>query len=236
MIVSPERRSHAREAASYLILRIPDLKESGRTRTFTHPVVLQPQMVERRGHRRNGVPAEEILVRNGSTVIAVAPHAGDIEANTGKQAVRLAHHLPHTTTVWVFKGEAGPTGSAFDTWHVSSTAITSRHDQFALLNRIWNQTFPVGVAFHGWSNDGILVGGQHTPEGKHRVAEALRQVLPNSIPVDMATDPGEYAGMHDQNIVNRLSTVSIQLEQSSAVRDRHWRAVTTTLGRVLTRP
>ena len=191
--------------------------------------------VEQKKYRKNGAEAKEIVVQRKPgwqqgtkpTFLIIAPHAGSIEVNTYRQAREFHEQVAELggATTWIFGGEKGDQ-SAFDTWHVPSTKISGRKPQFDLLEEhVEGRSYYQGVSFHGYSKDGILIGGQHRVEWKELIADGLRRALPVNIPVEIATRSGEYAGLSDSNIINRLSDSAIQVEQSKRVRKRYWDTV-----------
>ena len=78
--------------------------------------------------------------------LAIAPHGGDIEPYTDRQAERVASLLAgKNVSSWRCKGWH-PRG-AFEHWHITSTDI---HEAcFPLLNAIISRGFRYAVAFHG---------------------------------------------------------------------------------------
>ena len=98
-----------------------------------------------------------------------------IEPHTDEQAERVATVLgDDCVTVWRCKGfKTG--GGAFDRWHITSTDI---HDaSFPLLKTIVRRGFAHAVAFHGFSEADVLVGGAAPLALKQEIAAALEQAL-----------------------------------------------------------
>jgi Poly-gamma-glutamate hydrolase len=87
-------------------------------------------------------------------MVVIAPH-GMIERYTDCQAERVAVELSGISC-WRCKGWK-PDNGAFDRWHITSTDI--HEASFPLLNSIVNRGFAHAVAFHGFSEDDILIGG-----------------------------------------------------------------------------
>lgn len=193
--------------------------------------------VERKKYQKNAAIGTEIVGfysgwdDDGESVLTMAPHAGSMELNTGKQAERMHDIVAFQgVTTWIFKGGKG-NQSAFDTWHVGSTEISGDKPQFDLLQKyVEHRNFHQGVSFHGYSKDGILIGGQHGENWKDMIASSLRKELPVNIPIQIATTPGKYAGMSDSNILNKLADTCIQLEQSMHVRKHYWKEVAEVIG------
>ena len=194
--------------------------------------------VERKVYRMEGGPtAEEIVAfasganKNGEAILIMAPHAGSIETNTGKQAEHLHDIVAFRgATSWIFKAEIG-NPSAAEAFGVPSNEITGEMPQFDLLHEyVEHRSFHHGISFHGWSEDYILLGGQHSKEWKTPIAEDLQAVLPGNIRVEIANEPGYHAGMSDQNILNRLTDNSIQLTQPYNARERYYEEIAEVIG------
>jgi phage replication-related protein YjqB (UPF0714/DUF867 family) len=149
---------------------------------------------------------------SGGDLVACAPHGGHVEVGTDHQARRLGERLD--ASVWYCAGFS-PGGGAYDRWHVTSTAVDER--SFPGLGRLRGRDrgFDRAVAFHGWSREGVGVGGGAPAALRRAVADAVEEVLDE--PVSLVED-GPYAGAHPENVVNRLSDAGVQLEQSMPVR------------------
>lgn len=176
----------------------------------------------------------EDLVDDGvqDRLVACAPHGGDVEPATGRQAARLSAR--RGATCWRCRGTADG-GGAFDRWHVPSTAVDPA--DFPLLSRIADRGFDRAVAFHGHAGDGVLVGGGAPAAEKRRVADAVAAAVGGPAggpPVRVATE-GPYAGTSDRNLVNWLTGDGggVQVEQAAAVRADSWRAVADAVARVV---
>ncbi len=101
----------------------------------------------------------ERLKDNGSHkgLVAIAPHGGDIELYTDRQAERVAARLAaKAVSAWRCKGWKQPEG-AFERWHI--TSIDIHPASFPLLQRIASRGFRYAVAFHGFGQQEILIGG-----------------------------------------------------------------------------
>jgi hypothetical protein len=88
-----------------------------------------------------------------TAMVVIAPHGGLIEESTDHQAERVAAEL-QGISCWRCMGW-NPGGGAFDRWHITSTDI--HEASFPLLNTIINRGFTHAVAFHGFSDDDILM-------------------------------------------------------------------------------
>jgi phage replication-related protein YjqB (UPF0714/DUF867 family) len=90
------------------------------------------------------------------------------------------------------------------------------------LKKIIGRRFQYGVAFHGFSEDSICIGGSASPNLKQEIKTAIERAIAGS-GIDVATDgdggcPEGFNGNDPKNIVNRLATNGIQIEQSKKAR------------------
>jgi phage replication-related protein YjqB (UPF0714/DUF867 family) len=165
----------------------------------------------------------ERLTDNGihTGLVAIAPHGGKIEEGTDQQAERVASQLAAKgLSCWHCKGfKQG--GGALERWHITSPEI--HEASFPLLNSIINRSFSYAVAFHGFKEDRILIGGGGEAALKCDIKTAIQQAIDGSgIKVDIATKADNFNGDNPLNIVNRLAHGNgIQIEQSKAARDNY---------------
>jgi phage replication-related protein YjqB (UPF0714/DUF867 family) len=154
-------------------------------------------------------------------LIAIAPHGGEIEKSTDKQAELVGRRLSSKgVSVWVCKG-FGQNNDAFDRWHITSTHINP--ESFPQLRTIIGRQFEYAVAFHGWLEDSICIGGSMPDEIKLQIKTAIENVVGPIIPVTLSSEcPHNFNGNDPVNIVNRLARKSLQIEQCErARRDFH---------------
>jgi phage replication-related protein YjqB (UPF0714/DUF867 family) len=160
-------------------------------------------------------------------LVAIAPHGGMIERGTDRQAERVASILGAAhASAWRCKGfKVG--GGAFERWHITSTEI--HEASFPLLKTISARGFAHAVAFHGFSEADVLVGGAAPLPLKQAIACALKRAVADSdIPVRIADPSDGYDGDSPDNIVNRLTVGrgnGVQIEQSIEARTRFWKAI-----------
>lgn len=181
----------------------------------------------------------ERLTDNGRQrrLIALAPHGGAIERHTDLQAERVATMLGSTrASAWRCKGfKTG--GGALEAWHITSSDISD--SSFPLLRKVARRGFGHAVAFHGFTNAGVLIGGAAPEEVKQAVAAAVRDVLRGStIRVRLAQPEDDLNGNDPKNIVNRLTrdgAGGVQIEQSGAARDRFWEPIATAVAETYAR-
>jgi phage replication-related protein YjqB (UPF0714/DUF867 family) len=161
------------------------------------------------------------------SLAVLAPHGGMIERHTDDQAERVMSRLgAGFVSAWRCKGfQSG--GGAFSRWHITSTDISEA--SFPLLQTICQRRFAHAVAFHGFSEADVLVGGGAPLAFKGKIAEALAGVLTgSSIQVRIAEPSEQYDGDNPRNIVNRLTacgTNGVQIEQSIEARERFWEVI-----------
>jgi phage replication-related protein YjqB (UPF0714/DUF867 family) len=180
------------------------------------------------------------------TLIVLAPHGGDIERHTDEQADRVASSLAaFAVTSWRCKGyrarRADGTGGAFDCWHITSSDLAPA--SFPGLGSVIDRGFRHAVAFHGFDDPDVLIGGSAPPALKERVRCAVDRALAGSgITVRVATPEDRYGGDDERNIVNRLSrggVGGVQLEQSLPARRDNGTAIADAVAgvyRLLLRP
>jgi phage replication-related protein YjqB (UPF0714/DUF867 family) len=164
-------------------------------------------------------------------LVVIAPHGGDIEIWTDKQAERVADLLK--VTCWRCRGYQAPRGAgALRRWHITSTDI--HEASFPLLGKIIDRGFANAVSFHGFSRKDeeetaadIIIGGGAGRPLKRLIREALKKALPSAFVVQLAPPGSPLEGRQASNIVNRLALNrnGVQLEQSRRVREQHWQAI-----------
>lgn len=162
-----------------------------------------------------------------SGLIVIAPHGGAIELHTDDQAERVASRLANKgVSSWRCKGWRSPRG-AFERWHITSTDINP--ESFPRLNTVIGRRFAHAVAFHGFDEPEILVGGCADETLKCEVAAAIDGVMTGSgIQVRVAEPRDGLGGDDPRNIVNRLTESGrsgIQIEQPFEARSNHWAAI-----------
>ena len=156
-------------------------------------------------------------------LLAIAPHGGDIEPHTDTQAVRVAECLTsYGVSTWLCKG-FGLSRRGAAALHVTSVDIHPA--SFPALGSVIGRRFRYAVAFHGFRDDGVLVGGGAPFRLKAEIAAAIEDAVAGSgIRVRIAGPDDEFNGDSPQNIVNRLTAGGrggIHLEQSQAARTGH---------------
>jgi phage replication-related protein YjqB (UPF0714/DUF867 family) len=182
----------------------------------------------------------------GADLVVIAPHGGLIEEHTDAQADLVLSRLSRAgiaglggAKCWVCKGFR-PGGGAAERWHITSTDI-SEHS-FPKLKAI-TSAFTYAVSFHGFRSGGageggippgteIWIGGRASgtnAKGKDRAEElrllqrriqAALQEGPDDTRVRIAPPGGNLGGGSPRNVVNRLSTCGMQIEQTPAARQR----------------
>ena len=159
-------------------------------------------------------------------LVVIAPHGGAIERHTDEQAERVGALLGcDRASVWRCKGfKLG--GGAFERWHITSTDINER--SFPLLKKISSRGFACAIAFHGFSEADVLIGGGAPLTLKGEIAKAVERALGGSgIRVRIATASENYDGDSPDNIVNRLGAGGngVQIEQSIEAREGYWQPI-----------
>lgn len=159
-------------------------------------------------------------------LVVIAPHGGDIEEYTDKQAEYVGKQFSSDrVSLWICKGFSNKDHSdALERWHITSTEISEK--SFPKLNTIIGPKFEYSIAFHGWKKDNIIcVGGSEnqTPHDlKQRIKDAIQDALlakGSKIEVKDSDCPEGFNGNDPYNIVNRLGTNGIQIEQCKKARE-----------------
>jgi phage replication-related protein YjqB (UPF0714/DUF867 family) len=158
-----------------------------------------------------------------ATIIAIAPHGGDIELNTDRQAEHVATRLaPFGASSWLCRGwKSGD--RAFESWHITSDETDPR--SFPLLGKVASRGFTHAVSFHGFEQPLVLVGGLAPVELREEIADAIASAVGPEIAVRVATPDDPFNGDSPGNIVNRLTkggANGVQLEQGLTAREEHW--------------
>ncbi|AHG01197.1 hypothetical protein HALLA_19545 [Halostagnicola larsenii XH-48] len=155
-------------------------------------------------------------------VVVIAPHGGYIEYGTDFQAERVVEEIGGTG--WICSG-FNEGGGGFDRWHSYSTEIHRR--SFPELDSLLEREFEWGVAFHGYSNGEILVGGTADNSDKAIVVDAIADLLPEQTVTAVERDATEYTGANPENVINDLAPAgqTIQIEQPTGVREIDWSVV-----------
>lgn len=186
--------------------------------------------------------------------VFLAPHGGEIEANTDEQAQAAQSHsfpfqngtfdMADHSLAWFLKGFRSG-GGAHRHFHIASTDIG--RSSFPKLDLIGPKVdnlfngFPYAVAFHGMKDKAakytIYVGGGSSLCVRNQVVATLTAVLANenSVSVVLSPDPA-LAGTSSLNLVNWLTlngTGGIQLEQTSDVRDDYGTEVAQAMAELL---
>jgi phage replication-related protein YjqB (UPF0714/DUF867 family) len=154
-------------------------------------------------------------------LIVIAPHGGDIEEYTDEQAEHVGKQLSSKgVSVWACKGFKEGSG-AFNRWHITSTDISEK--SFPMLKTVIGRHFEYAVAFHGFQKkhnqdpDSICIGGCMPDCLKTDIKKAIEYAVSGS-GICVATDgdlcPDNFNGNNSYNIVNRLGTIGVQIEQT----------------------
>jgi phage replication-related protein YjqB (UPF0714/DUF867 family) len=161
-------------------------------------------------------------------LVILAPHGGFIEEHTDVQAQYVVEQLPSkSVSVWMCKGfKKG--GGAYQRWHITSTDINE--ESFPKLKTIIGRQFKYAIAFHGWDDDSICIGGSTSDyDLKLQIKYEIKKAVSNTdIKVEIAGEPGsscsaDFNGNDDNNIVNRLSQNGLQIEQCKKAREKESR-------------
>lgn len=108
-------------------------------------------------------------------LVVIAPHGVEIEMNTDKQVEIFGKEFSaEDVSLWICKGFDKGDKSAYERWHITATQINEK--SFPKLNTIYRRHFKYAIAFHGWTEDHICVGGS-----KNQMPSNLRVRIKNAI-------------------------------------------------------
>jgi phage replication-related protein YjqB (UPF0714/DUF867 family) len=158
--------------------------------------------------------------------IAIAPHGGEIEPFTDDQAKEVFTELKtrcFPASFWLCKGDGDSNQGAFKRFHI--TADDLQPACFPLLEPLASRTFCYGVAFHGFDQKedeaDVYIGGAGSQRLKRAIEKALNDLnLSMEVKISTCSDPAKFQGFSPENIINRLATGGIQLEQSRDAREK----------------
>jgi phage replication-related protein YjqB (UPF0714/DUF867 family) len=170
--------------------------------------------------------------------IAIAPHGGDIEPYTDKQAQDLTTELDAASfpaSFWLCVGGGDKDQGAFDRWHITSEDLQPAC--FPLLEPLALRTFCYGVAFHGFDREegeaDVYIGGAASDPLKRAIQKALVDLnLPLEVKISTGNDKPKFQGFSRENIINRLATSGIQLEQSRDAREKFGQQIAVAVAKV----
>ena len=170
--------------------------------------------------------------------LAIAPHGGEIEPHTDLQAPNVFTELKAASfpaSFWLCKGDGDRDKDAFDRWHITSEDIQPAC--FPLLQPLASRTFCYGVAFHGFDRKedeaDVYIGGGASLPLKRAVEQALNDLnLSIEVKISTCNDKPKFQGFSPENIINRLATRGIQLEQSRRAREEFRQQIAVAVARV----
>ncbi len=155
-----------------------------------------------------------------SRLIVLAPHGGNIEKYTDEQANMFMRSFIHLKCVssWICKGfNKKEDGGAFNRWHITSIDISDI--SFPKLKKVYRRGFEYAVAFHGFSDEKnprtVCIGG--ITNDKKLKSDLKTEIDSKNAGIKVYMDkdcPKNINGDNVKNIVNRLSTNALQIEQT----------------------
>lgn len=171
-------------------------------------------------------------------LVVCAPHGGMIEPFTDFQAehvFQLMKDAGKAVSRWQCKGwRAG--GGAWERWHITSDEISPR--SFGLLGRISQRKFSYALAFHGYDEEHITIGGCAPNDLKCAIRTALDGIKGLGCELHIADLGDSFAGLSPKNPVNWLTRDGrggIQIEQPLPVRKNLHREIACAVARVFAR-
>jgi phage replication-related protein YjqB (UPF0714/DUF867 family) len=164
------------------------------------------------------------------------------EPHTDKQPQHLITELDAASvpaSFWLCKGDGDRDKGAFDRWHITSEDIQPAC--FPLLEPLASRTFCYGVAFHGFDRNedeaDVYIGGAASLPLKRAVENALNELdLPIEVKISTCSDKPKFQGFSPENIINRLASRGIQLEQSREARQNFGCEIALAVAKVFASP
>jgi phage replication-related protein YjqB (UPF0714/DUF867 family) len=146
--------------------------------------------------------------RDQDYLCIIAPHGGDIEAETDTAAVEMYKKMQkEIASLWMFQAfDSTPVGdnAAFDQYHVTSTDINS--SLFPKLSVVEDVGFKYCVSFHvNGTSDKFEVGGLASDNLRKKVGKTLTSATSGKVDHVVNIQEGEYMAETKQNITNRLT-------------------------------
>ena len=216
--------THAVAGAAGVVFLGPDARArlGGASAAVLETRVPHPGLSDGAAQRANEFV--ERVSGSGAHLIAIAPHGGEIEPRTDRQAALVAERFGSDGRAWLCKGFGVGGGAAFRRWHITSAEISER--SFPELRALLRTGFTHAVAFHGWDLAHIGVGGRASLALKKKVRQAIEEAVRGKIEVVLETS-SSFSGTSKRNIVNRLATSGkgVHIEQSLPARENHWEAI-----------
>jgi len=208
-------------------LRLRPASEDDEFEVTLDPQATHPTMSDDEARRSSEFVERSIDNGEQKDVVVLAPHGGAIERGTDRQAEIVQSRLGRDrASLWLCRGYKRGGGAARQ-WHITSSDVDD--SSFPLLGSIARRTYMFAIAFHGFSEADVLVGGGAPRPLKRRVVQAIQQVLAGTnIHVRIASASEPFDGNHPRNIVNRLTEAGlggVQIEQSLDARDQYWEPI-----------
>lgn len=146
--------------------------------------------------------------RDQDYLCILAPHGGDIEAETDTAAVEMYKKMQKgKASLWMFQAfDSTPVGenAAFEQYHVTSTDIDS--NLFPDLSVIEDVGFQYCVSFHvNGTSDNFEVGGLASRDLRTKIGETLTSATSGTVDHVVDREKGEYMAVTEQNVTNRLT-------------------------------
>ncbi len=170
--------------------------------------------------KRDGIC--EIVWDTGQRQLLVcAPHAGDIEANTGRIAGAVRKRLgAKRASAWSIHGFGR---DAFDRWHITTNDMNPV--SYPGLNDLSDRGFQAAVSLHIWTGDEVLVGGLAPRDQRITLANQIQTAIDDTRPVVVDHTEGKYMATTEDNVVNWITAdqrSGIQVEFPPFVVNRYW--------------
>jgi phage replication-related protein YjqB (UPF0714/DUF867 family) len=163
----------------------------------------------------------------GAQVAVLAPHGGQLEDPTEIQVDRVVRDPRFSASRWACLGHGGDEDQRL---HITSDDL-SEHS-FSGLGALLGVHHRYAVSFHGFKTVAngcqVIVGGRADETDKNLRDDVAARIRSRLKPLGVAPElvhvprrsTEQFAGMARDNVVNRVATAGLQIEQSRALRNR----------------
>ncbi len=206
------------------------INDEDETAIEVDPMVVHPELDESEAREQNEYI--EFGDQAGSNAIILAPHGGDVQPETDRQAEHVSSLLGEGVSLWGTKGYRKG-GGAFIRWYVPSYNMS--YTSYPFLAEMAETEYEYAVAFHGTCTQNVQIGGQAPESFRVEIRDAINSVLEEKDAQQRAVlGTGEHRVDGDNTLANRLATrCGVWIGQDETTRAEHGEEVATAVADVL---
>lgn len=209
------------------------LESSEENEVVVAPFAPHPDLSTRHGGKANDEYIEQVIDDGEHTdLVAIAPHGGQLEPHTGKQALRVSGQLD--VSAWAAMGfDVDGNDRAHDRWFVPDTNIHPA--AYPKLAKITDRGFTYAISFHSYHHGDpsadVSVGGLIGESNREQIRDAIEAALKEQGASDPIVDvprPGTQRATSSDNVVNWITEdgrSGVEIRQSEEIRDEYWFAI-----------